>query len=417
MDGALDLFSPTAVADPYSLLADLRTHDPVHWSARHRAWVLTRYDDVVAGFRDQRLSAERIRTPAQAGARDTTAAVGRLLREWMVFKDPPDHGRLRRLVQQAFSPRAVRALEPRVVAIVDDLLDALPSHGEAGVVDLRPAFAAPLPAIVIAELLGVPDTDRDRFTAWSDDLIGVVFGAEGVADRRERAEHGFGELSAYFRALVEDRRNDLSDDLLSALIVAHDEGTALSTDELISTCTLLLFAGHETTTSLITNGLAVLLDAPLQLARLEQDETLYPTAIEELLRFEGPAKIEVRVAARPIELRGRSIRSGDRIFLATCAANRDPAQFADPDHLDLSRNPNAHLGFGFGLHHCLGAPLARLEASIALQAILHRFPDLTAVSPLRELTWHPTLVSRSLATLPVVLGADRLAPRVEAGTA
>ncbi len=392
-----DLFDPAVVADPYPTLAHLRETDPVHWNPRHRAWVLTRYDDVVAAFRDPRLSAARV--GGDGGETD------RLLSGWLVFKDPPDHGRLRRLVQQAFSTRAAKELEPRVEALVEELLDALVAQvGPRDVVDVRRAFAAPLPAIVIAELLGVPAADRDAFTAWSDDLSALVFGATGVADRRARAERGFRELAGYFAALIEERRAAPRDDLLSALIAAHDEGSALSTDELLSTCTLLLFAGHETTTSLLTNGLAALLGAPDELARLRGDDSLVPTAVEELLRYDGPAKIEVRVAAQPLSVRGRSIEPGQRLFLAACAANRDPEVFADPDRLVLDRSPNPHVGFGSGPHYCLGAPLARLETAVALRALLRRFPSLEAAAPLGELPWQPAIVSRALASLPVRLG-------------
>lgn len=411
MDAVLDdLFSPEAVANPHPLFAALRAEDPVHWNPRHRAWVLTRHDDVVAGFRDPRLSADRIvpfyERHGEAGEAELTDPVNRLLGGWMVFKDPPDHTRLRRLVSQAFTPRAVRRLEPRIHALVATLLDELAARaaGGDGVVDVRSALAAPLPAMVIAEMLGVPASDHDRFAAWSDDIIALVFGAQGVPDRRARAERGLLELAGYFSDLIEARRARPADDLVGALIAAHDEGEALSADELLSTCTLLLFAGHETTTSLLTNGLAALLGAPDQLGRLRADPILLPTAVEELLRFEGPAKVEVRYAAEPVELRGRRIEPGSRVFLAAIAANRDPERFADPDRLDVARSPNPHLGFGYGLHFCLGAPLARLEATVALGAVLRRFPALAPAADLGALPWHPTLVSRSLAALPVRLG-------------
>jgi cytochrome P450 len=324
----------------------------------------------------------------------------------MVFKDPPDHPRLRRLVSTAFRPRAIAALRPDIEATVDLLIDDLVTEAAAdpdGVVDLTRVFAGPLPAIVIAHMLGVPAEDRDRFRSWSDELSDLVFGATEVPDRRERGQRALTELAAYFGELIEKSRMHPQDNVMGSLIESHDEGDHLSADELISTCTLLLFGGHETTTALITNGMHALLSSPEQKSCLTGGEAEATRGVEELLRFEGPAKFEVRHAADRIELHGKVIEPGQRIFLSVISANRDPAYFAEPDRLDLSRNPNPHLGFGFGAHFCLGATLARTEGRIAMSRLLKRFPDLASPVPLDSLPWRPALISRSLSALPVTL--------------
>lgn len=406
---AADLFQPEVVDDPHPLLDRLRREDPVHWSERHRAWILTRYDDVLEGFRDPRFSAERIK-PALEYWDDEDAEsispVADVLANWMVFKDPPDHPRLRRLVSTAFRPRAIARLEPEISAAVDRLVEELTVKADRGeLVDVTGAFAGPLPAIVIAHMLGVPDGDRDQFRSWSDDLTDLVFGATQVPDRRERGQKALRSLADYFGALIETARSKPADNVLGSLIQSHDEGDSLSTEELISTCTLLLFGGHETTTALITNGLAAALSRTGELPALMSDRETAPVAVEEMLRFEGPAKMEVRHAADTVELRDRRIEPGQRVFLSVIAGNRDPEHFDQPERLDLRRSPNPHLGFGFGAHFCLGATLARTECRIALQGLLRRFPDMALAVPYESLSWRPTLISRSLVALPVRLGS------------
>ncbi len=403
-----DLFLPEVVADPHPLLARLRIEDPVHWSERHRAWLLTRYDDVLAGFKEPRFSAERVKRSSSADSDDPPDGidpVAAVLANWMVFKDPPDHPRLRRLVSGAFRPRAIARMEPEIRSTVDQLVEDLAAKAEAGLeVDIHSGFAGPLPAIVIAHMLGVPAEDREQFRHWSDELTDLVFGATEVADRRQRGEEALRSLADYFAGLIDTARSAPADNVLGSLIHSHDEGDSLSTEELISTCTLLLFGGHETTTTLITNGLAAALDASWDLADLMARPEDAATAVEEMLRFEGPAKVEVRHAAAAVELRGRRIEPGQRVFLAVIAGNRDPEQFENPDVLDLRRSPNPHLGFGFGAHFCLGATLARTECRIALQGLMKRFPDMSLARPYESLSWRPTLISRSLTALPVHLG-------------
>ena len=400
-----DLLSPAAVADPYPVFEALREQDPVHWSPRYRSWFVTRFDDVSAALRDPRYSSDRI-TPyveAKLSGPDTDPALRQtfaVLEDWMVFKDPPDHTRMRRLLRRAFTPRSVEALRPRVAELADELLDGIAGTGSA---DLVRSYAYPLTAGVVAEMLGVPKEDRDLFKDWSDAITALVFAGLGSPERYDRAVRGMLELRDYLTELAAHVADHPRDDLLTALVQARDEGDTLSHDEVVATGVLLLFAGHETTTNLIGNGLLALLEHPDQRALPESGEVGVPQAIEEFLRYDGPAKTLVRVMAEDVELRGQTLARGQRVFLCPPGANRDPEVFADPGRLDLTRRENQHLGFGFGLHYCLGAPLARLEAGIAVPAALHRLPGLR-LDPDVPLAWQPVLLSRGLAALPVRFG-------------
>jgi cytochrome P450 len=379
-----DLLAPDVRDDPRAYFRSLREQDPVHWNERHRAWVLTRFEDVVAAFRDLRFSSERLnpRMPP---------AVANNLTRWMVFVDEPDHTRLRRLVGTAFSRLAVRELQPRVAGVVDSLLQDVD-----GTVDWVSGVAEPLPAIVIAELLGVPPADREQFMSWSADIAHVVFGATYRPDRYERAARGVAEFDAYFRDLLSGSRTGL----VSSLAAALDGDDRLTADEVVATCTLLLFAGHETTTNLLAAGLLALLDFPDQLALLRADPALAERAVEELMRYAGPTGMMMRKAAADVELGGKTIRAGDRVFLCVAAANHDPAVFVDPDRLDIRRAGTGQLGFGFGIHHCLGAPLARLEAEVTFTRLLDRFGSIRLAEPP---TWSSSVMGRSLPRLVVEL--------------
>jgi pimeloyl-[acyl-carrier protein] synthase len=394
-----DPLTPAMLADPYPVLHRLREEEPVHRSDVIGGWVLTRYDDVLAALRDPRLSADRI-TPymnrLSDEARARQSAIGSLAL-WMVFSDPPDHTRLRALVTRAFTPRVVEGLRGSIQEVVDDLLDAVRPRGA---MDVIADFAYPLPATVIAKMIGVPPEDRDRFREWSDGLAAFVGGALGAADRREHAQRCLTDLTAYFRGVVAQRRSQPRDDLITALIAARDTGDALSEDELVATCVLLLFAGHETTTNLIGSGVLGLLRHPDQFQRLRTDPALIGSAVEEFLRFDSPVQAAARVTLEEIEVGGVRIPRGQRVFPLITAADRDPAQFPEPDRLDLAREPNRHLAFGYGIHFCLGAPLARLEAQIAIPTLLRRMPALRlgAAPPV----WKETFLLRGLRSLPVV---------------
>ena len=291
----------------------------------------------------------------------------------MVFHDPPVHETLREPVGRAFTPRRIEALLPRISAIVDSHLDRVARASEPEIVrDL----ALPLPAIVIAELLGVPAEDRDRFQAWSRQLAGVVFGAVERGARDAAAAAGAAEFTRYFRALVRERAQQPGDDLVSALVPAPGARRGLDEDLLVGACSMLLFAGHETTTTLIANGVALLLEHPEQIERLRADPGLVETATEEILRFRGPARAMIRYVGEPHERGGHTLEPGQRVCLALAGANHDPTVFPAPERFDVGRTPNPHLGFGHGRHFCLGAHLARAEARIAVGALVERFPRL-----------------------------------------
>ena len=397
-----DLLGADAVADPYPLLAALREHDPVHWSAKYRSWFVTRYDDVAAALRDERFSSDRITPYRRAKLEGPDADPGvraafEVLEGWMVFKDQPDHRRLRRLLSRAFTPRAVTEMSSSVEVIASELLDGIVARG-TGAVDLIGDFAYPLTASVIADMLGVPREDREQFKDWSDQITGLVFGGMGDATRHAVGAEGMAELTAYLSELVRAHEREPADDLISAMISARDDKDALSHDEVIATGVLLLFAGHETTTNLIGSGILALLEHPGQLDLLRSRPELVAGAVEEALRYDGPAKTVARVMGEDVELRGRRLRRGERVFLCPSAANRDPAVFEAPDTFDITRERSGQLGFGLGMHFCLGAPLARLEASIAIPRALDRLPGLRRTD--EALAWHPVLLSRGMQRFP-----------------
>jgi cytochrome P450 len=390
-----DMLTDERVADPYPFFAQLREVDPVHWSDRYRAWFISRWDDVFTSLRDPRFSSDRVKTVYDTKLTEEQRAQRKptfdILQHWMVFNDPPDHTRLRGLVSRAFTPTAVEALRPRITEVVRDQLEEIRPNGQADVIR---DYAFPIPAVVIAEMLGVPPSDRDLFKGWSDSIMALVFGAAGVPGRREQAQQSLLDLAGYLRELYNHFKAHPTDNLMGRLIDAQEADDRLTEDEIVSTCTLVLFGGHETTTNLVGNGTRSLLRHPDQLQRLLDDPGLLQSAIEELLRYDGPSKMEVRRAAEDIELRGKTIREGDQVYFVQSAANRDPEAFENPNSLDLGRTPNRHCGFGFGIHYCLGAPIARLEGSIAIDALIRTLPNLRTGPGPEE--WHPTLISRGM---------------------
>jgi cytochrome P450 len=363
--------------------------------------VLTRYADVVAALHDPRLSAVHhgrsqdtswLPEEWRASLGPVLQALGRL----MLFVDPPDHTRLRGLVNKAFTPRVVENMRAQIMALVDELLEAVRGQGQ---MDVIADFAYPLPAIVIAQMLGVPPEDRDRFRAWSDDF-GTLLDDYGLTlENAVRCLSGMAEFMAYFRPMIARRRRQPAGDLLSALATAEERGDVLSEDELLANCVLLLGAGHGTTTHLIGNGLLALLRHPNQAARLRDDPAVAAGAINELLRYDGPVQMTGRAATTDLEIGGRRIAAGQGVTTVLGAANHDPAQFLDPDALDITRPESRHVAFGYGAHFCVGAPLARLEASIALPALLRRLPNLCLQTETPE--WDTSMVFRGLRSLPV----------------
>jgi cytochrome P450 len=398
-----DLLAPDAITNPYPVLATLRESSPVVWSEAQRGWLVLRFDDVVEMLQDGRLSSDRV-MPIFDGRlsdeqRDERRPTYDLLRHWMVFNDPPNHTRLRLLVRHAFTPGAIKRLEERIESLVGRLLDELATRDH---VDLISDFSYVIPATVIGEMMGVPDEDMETFKSWSDDVMTIVFGVAREPGVLDEAQRGLIELRDYLQDMVRAARGEApADNLISELAHAKEQNDELTDEEIVSTCVLLLFGGNETTTNLIGNGARALMAHRDQHSWLLDNPGSLSQAVEELLRFDGPSKLEVRRCVAPIELRGQTIAIGDRVYLLQAAANRDPDAFPNPDRLDLQRTGSRHVGFGLGAHYCLGAPVARLEARIALGRLITRFPDMT---PAREAPiWHPTLVSRGMASFPVSL--------------
>ena len=387
--------SAATVQDPYPVYAALRAHSPVHRSRVMNAWLLTRHGDIDAILRDHR----RFGNDPRRGtlSKQQSERLPPAEEFSMLLLDPPDHTRLRSLVNKAFTPRAVNALEPRIRSILATLLDEIDDLAGFNLID---AIARPLPIIVIAEMLGVPPRDRELFKQWSIERARLL---EPTISRRER-HAAFNTLEAfddYFRAVIKARRAEPRDDLVSALVQAHDEHDSLSERETLNMLRLILIAGNETTTNLIGNGVLALLRHPAELDRLRAEPELVPSAVEELLRFDSPVQLDTRRVLTDCEVNGVGLSERDNVILALGAANRDPEAFENPDRLDVGRGIRSHMSFGRGIHHCLGAPLARLEGRVVLEMLLERY------SRIRLLTEQPrfrrTVVLRGLISLSVGL--------------
>jgi len=402
-----DLGNRATNANPFPEFARLRENDPVHWSPAMKAWIVTRYADVrQVALNNRQISADRLTPFFRANPeyqRGTIESLARYLNHWMVFRDPPDHTRLRRLFTKAFTPTAVENLKPNIEGIVAHLIDEMQAKARRGVsVDFIADFAYPLPASMIMDLLGVPRSDLAVVKLWSDDIALFIGTAQAAGNKYLRAEAGARAMAAYFRELVEARAATPTSDMISQLVLARDENDALTTDEIIGTAILLLFAGHETTTNLIGNGFLYSMRHRGQWDRLVADPVLAESAVEEYLRYDGPSGALARVAAADLEMGGRQIRAGQRIFAFVNSANRDPEAFDDPERFDIGRRENPHMTFGHGIHFCLGAPLARLEARIAAVRLTERLPDIRLATA-DEPEWHDSLILRGVKDLPVSL--------------
>jgi cytochrome P450 len=393
IDALPPLFDQRMLADPYPVYRQLRERDPVHWHEPFGAWVLTRYDDVAAAFHDRRLSAERAEPLRLLAGQGSLDPFFDYLACRMDFKDTPAHQRLRGLVSRAFTPHVIEALRPHIQELVDRLLDRVQGQGR---MDVIRDLAFPLPGIVIGELLGVPVADRPQLKAWSDTFVGFfkTVPSATTTDEYQRSFQAARELGDYFRRVLDAG----SLGLLRALEQAEVDGDRLTEQELSANATLLLHAGHETTTNLIGNGLLALLRHPEQFQLLREQPSLIPGAVEEFLRYDSPVQFTYRRAAEDFELHGQPIRREQVVHMVIAAANRDPDHFIDPDRLNVTRNPNKHLSFGHGQHFCLGASLARLEGEVVFQTLLRRFPKLRLECespPLQE-----NFVLRGLQSLP-----------------
>lgn len=398
------LFDWEFATDPYPAYAWLREHAPVHRTTLPsgvEAWLVTRYADARRALADQRLSKNPANHEGSAHAKGRTGIPGERKAELMTHLlniDPPDHTRLRRLVSKAFTPRRVAEFTPRVQELTDHLIDGFCEKGEA---DLIHEFAFPLPIYAICEMLGVPREDQDDFRDWAGMMIRHGGGPRGGVARSVK------QMRTYLGELIHRKRDDLGDDLISDLIRASDHGDHLTEAEATAMAFILLFAGFETTVNLIGNGVHSLFMNPEQRERLQLslaagESGLLATGVEELLRYDGPVELATwRFATESFTFGGQDIAAGDPVLVVLAAADRDPERFADPDTLDLSRTDNQHLGYGHGIHYCLGAPLARLEGQTALATLLTRLPDLELAVPPEELRWRGGLIMRGLRTLPV----------------
>jgi cytochrome P450 len=390
------LLRPEVLADPYPLYRRLRTEDPVLWDPFLHAWVVTRYADVVQVLLD--FSAHRTPTPEQLtdmGLPDLSP-IARVMVKQMLFMDPPAHTRLRGLCSQAFTPRRVEALREHIQDIANRLLDSMLPFGEMDVVT---DFAAPLPAIVTAELLGVPISDHAQLKQWSADFAEMLGNFQHNPNRANQVRSSLSEMTSYFSEAIREQRVHPRDGLVSSLLAAEIDGDQLSEEEVVANLIVTMVGGQETTTNLIGNGVLTLLRNPDVMKELRSDLSLIPSGVEELLRYESPSQHTARLAPQDTEIGGKKIQKRQAVIAVMGAANRDPERFPDPDRLDIRRKDNRHVAFGFGAHFCFGAPLARIEGQIAFATILQRLTNLQ-MKP-GPITWRENLGLRGLIALPV----------------
>jgi len=422
------LQEPHIRSNPYPFYKQLREHDPVHWDEEMGFWIFTRYNDIAALYTDDRFSrAQGLMRGFEKLSRENqqiAQPVYHSFSKTVFYADPPYHTHLRGLMNYAFTPRRVEQLRPYVQKIVNDLLTTAEARGD---VDIIQDLAYPLPVMVIAELLGLPATDRARFKGWSDDLFAILGTVRHKSQHLlERAAQSLAEMTEYVKGLSQKRRENPQDDLLSALLASTDEDDSsyhhqdlpsphstgellhqreatatLTEEELVANINILLSTGHETTTHLIGNGILALLQHPEQRQKLFDHPELLPSAIEEIMRYDNPVQITYRSALEDAQINGKSIRKGDLVNTIIGSANRDDSHYTDPDRFDIIRSEGRHLGFGLGIHFCIGAPLVRLEAEVAFETILHRFPNLNLLTD--DLQWQEHPIFRGLKSLPVSL--------------
>jgi len=401
--GAIDFRpdSPEFLRDPFPQYRRMREADPVHWSPRLKSWVLTRYDDCKAICLDREVSSDRLRPFFATLPGPEAERIGNIIRylsHWMVFRDPPEHTRMRRLTSKVFHLQSMNAMRPTVEELVAWLFERI---GDRREIDFVADFAGPLPALVIMAMLGVPREDLAQVKRMSDEMALFIGSSRMATEKYDIAEAATHEMAEFFRTLFRARRAEPRVDLISQLVHLEDEGDRLSEDELVATCILLLFAGHETTTNHIANGMLALLRFPGELQKLRANPALGPRAVEELLRYDGPSGAQVRVVKVEQTLRDKVLKPGDRVFMMLNAANRDPEAYEQPDRVWLERGGPAHLTFGFGMHICLGFPLARLEGQISLPAVAQHWKSIELAQDEDRLEWLNSMVFRGMKALPL----------------
>ncbi len=407
MTRSFNLFGPAFKANPYPTYAAMREEAPFHrrlaTDGQTAIWFITRYEDVNALLRDHKRLVKNVANtlaPTERALLPETPQLLQLLSNHMLNLDSPDHTRLRGLVSKVFTNQVVAQMQSRIQTVASELLDKAHARGE---MDLIEEFAFPLPIIVIAELLGIPARDRRRFRNWSNAFVTPSINLQRSIKKMQKAGQVMADFTGYMRNIFAERRLAPRDDLISLLLQAEEAGDRLREEELFSMVILLIVAGHETMVDFIGNGVLALLQNPAQMARLQNDWSHLPMAIEEMARYDGPIeRATMRFAAEDIPVAADLvIARGDAVSLVLAAADRDPAQFVDPDRFEITRTPNRHLGFGQGIHYCLGAPLARLEGQIAIQTLLQRYPRLHLAVPADQLRWRTIPILRGLHHLPV----------------
>lgn len=400
----VDFLAPDVLRNPHPTLARMREEMPIyhvqHMELGSYPWLVTRYQDGIDLLNDERFTKDYARIPnkGEPTERDMMMEAAASINRHMLTLDPPDHTRLRGLIHKAFTPNMIRALEGRIQAITDELIDRMLAKGQFNFIS---EFAFPLPVTVIAELLGIPQEDQLKFREWSQ---AIIMGGSTGADMDKVGVAAL-EFIMYFHEKFDERRAEPKDDLITALVQAEDAGEKLDQQELISMVFLLLVAGHETTVNLLGNGMLALLQHPDQKRLLAERPELIKTAVEELLRYDGPVGVStMRWALEDVDYYGVTIPAGEMVVASLLAANRDPAMFANPDALDITRNPNKHIAFGNGIHYCVGAPLARMEGAIAFNTLLRRIPNLALTVDVDELEWNPTILLHGMKAMPVTVG-------------
>jgi len=398
------LLDPEVLANPYPLFHRLRTEDPVHWDAFLHTWVVTRYVDVLEVLHT--FSAERTHTPEklQSMGLSEMSPIAQLMVKQMLFMDPPTHTRLRSLASQAFGPARVAVLRSHIREIVNRLLDAVQNKGQ---MDIIQDLAEPLPAIVTAEMLGVPLSDRLQLKTWSADFAEMLGNFQHNPEHAPRMLRTVQDMTTYFRDSIRQQKDHPREGLVHSLMTAEVDGDRLTEEEVVANSIVTMVGGQETTTNLIGSGVLTLLRNPGEMKRLQQDPSLIPAAVEEMLRYESPSQHTGRLAAQDVELGGRAIRKGQAVMAVMAAANRDPERFPDPDRFDVTRTDNRHLAFGYAAHFCFGAALARVEAQEAFEAIIRRLPELE-LQP-GPLVWRGNLGLRGLTALPLRFQASHAA--------
>ena len=394
-----DLLSPALVHDPYSYFERLRADHPIHWNERHRGWMISRYADVFDGFRDDRLTSNRLKQFRERRiAPEQQATIGRTLRileSWMVFQDNPEHRRLRSIVHKAFTPQVVAALESDIRDLAREQVETLVSRLEAEPdrpVDILNEIAYEIPGPIICKMLGVPAEDRKKFVDWSEHISMLIGGFVDDTERYERAHKAVTALEDYLNAIIE-QASPGDDNLMARLVEAEADGEKLTREEAIATGILVLFGGNRTTSCMIANGVRALMMHPEEADKLRNDPSLMNAAVEEIMRWEPHTKMTVRIVGQDFAWHGRELKAGQRVFLSPLSANRDPEMFEDPTRFVIGRqNSGRHLSFGTGIHLCLGMSLARLELRVVFAEFLRVLPRLQLVEP--EGTWLPTLINR-----------------------